>query len=660
MSNTIIQIRSSGVAGNVPATLQPGELAINYFDGQLFYGDSTSQSIPYATVTEPAGLNGEIQFNDSGSFGSDATLSFDGTSKTLTVTNLVVGELNVKPQLVYTLNHANAAFDLANTLSGGTSQDGWARNSVNAASSYANSAYTQANTATTNAATADQRAVTSGVYANSAYLHANAAFTAANNATDTWVRNAANSASSYANSAYSQANTATTNSATADQRAVTSGSYANSAYSKANTASIDALSAGSYANSAYVKANNALANTTGTFAGSLTLTGNLIATSITTTGSSGDISGANVVYANTFSANTRITTPSLQVTGDTTITGNLTVTGATTYANTTTVNLGDNIITLNADIPQASAPSENAGIEVDRGSSANVQLIWNESTDKWTFTNDGTNYSNIGSAAAESYANSAYLHANAAFAAANTGGSGTDSWVRNVANSAYDQANTATVLAQAAFDQANTGGGGGTSIGITDDNSTNANYYITFTDTTSGTLSSLNTSSSKLTFNPSTGTLGVQAIDVTANATISSNTVEDLTGSQFIVDSFSIDEIRSAFYQVQIESSGQFEVLSLNVIHDGSTANVSQFGSALTTSSLGSFTATIVGNVLRVLFTPSVGATVVSFIKNTIRKIAQLLPTGDLGYVADSSTVYFDLGYVGDSSTSSVDYGGLD
>jgi hypothetical protein len=661
MSNTIIQIRSSGIAGNVPATLQPGELAINYFDGQLFYGDSTSQSIPYATVTEPAGLNGEIQFNDSGSFGSDATLSFDGTSKTLTVTNLVVGELNVKPQLVYTLNHANAAFDLANTLSGGTSQDGWARNSVNAASSYANSAYTQANTATTNAATADQRAVTSGVYANSAYLHANAAFTAANNATDTWVRNAANSASSYANSAYSQANTATTNSATADQRAVTSGSYANSAYSKANTASIDALSAGSYANSAYVKANNALANTTGTFAGSLTLTGNLIATSITTTGSSGDISGANVVYANTFSANTRITTPSLQVTGDTTITGNLTVTGVTTYANTTTVNLGDNIITLNADIPQASAPSENAGIEVDRGSSANVQLIWNESTDKWTFTNDGTNYSNIGSAAAESYANSAYLHANAAFAAANTGGSGTDSWVRNVANSAYDQANTATVLAQAAFDQANTGGGGGTSIGITDDNSTNANYYITFTDTTSGTLSSLNTSSSKLTFNPSTGTLGVQAIDVTANATISSNTVEDLTGSQFIVDSFSIDEIRSAFYQVQIESSGQFEVLSLNVIHDGSTANVSQFGSALTTSSLGSFTATIVGNVLRVLFTPSVGATVVSFIKNTIRKIAQnLFPTGDLGYVDDSPTVYFDLGYVGDSSTSSVDYGGLD
>jgi hypothetical protein len=141
MSNTIIQIRSSGVAGNVPATLQPGELAINYFDGQLFYGNSTSQSVPYATVTEPAGLNGELQFNDSGSFGSDATLSFNSTTKTLNVTNLIVGGLNVVPQLTSSYIHANAAFDLANTLSGGTSQDGWVR-------IVANSAYDQANTAT--------------------------------------------------------------------------------------------------------------------------------------------------------------------------------------------------------------------------------------------------------------------------------------------------------------------------------------------------------------------------------------------------------------------------------------------------------------------------------------------------------------------------------
>jgi hypothetical protein len=61
-----------------------------------------------------------------------------------------------------------------------------------------------------------------------------------------------------------------------------------------------ATSAFSTANNAYTKANNALANTTGTFAGTLTVTGNVIANSFVTSGSSGNISGANFVYANTF------------------------------------------------------------------------------------------------------------------------------------------------------------------------------------------------------------------------------------------------------------------------------------------------------------------------------------------------------------------------
>jgi hypothetical protein len=61
-----------------------------------------------------------------------------------------------------------------------------------------------------------------------------------------------------------------------------------------------ATSAYSTANNAYTKANNALANTTGTFAGTLTVTGNVIANSFQTLGSSGNISGANFIYANTF------------------------------------------------------------------------------------------------------------------------------------------------------------------------------------------------------------------------------------------------------------------------------------------------------------------------------------------------------------------------
>jgi hypothetical protein len=87
----------------------------------------------------------------------------------------------------------------------------------------------------------------------------------------------------------------------------------------------------------------------------------------------------------TVEANLRFDGTTLAVTGNATISGDLTVSGTTTYINTTTLNIGDNIITLNADIGAATAPTENAGIEVKRGNAATKQFIWNESTDRWSF-----------------------------------------------------------------------------------------------------------------------------------------------------------------------------------------------------------------------------------------------------------------------------------
>lgn len=76
------------------------------------------------------------------------------------------------------------------------------------------------------------------------------------------------------------------------------------------------------------------------------------------------------------------------------ISGDLTVSGTTTTVNTETILLADNIITLNSNYT-GSAPTENGGIEIERGTLANTSLLWNESTDRWTFTNDGTTFYNI-------------------------------------------------------------------------------------------------------------------------------------------------------------------------------------------------------------------------------------------------------------------------
>jgi len=86
-------------------------------------------------------------------------------------------------------------------------------------------------------------------------------------------------------------------------------------------------------------------------------------------------------------------TDDLSVGGDLLVTGDLTVNGTVTTVNSETVTIADNIIVLNSNA--TATPTENAGIEVERGDSANVQLRWNESTDKWQVTEDGTTYVNI-------------------------------------------------------------------------------------------------------------------------------------------------------------------------------------------------------------------------------------------------------------------------
>jgi len=67
------------------------------------------------------------------------------------------------------------------------------------------------------------------------------------------------------------------------------------------------------------------------------------------------------------------------------IRGNLTITGTTTSVNTTNLNIADNFMVVNSDYPNQ-APTEDAGIEVERGSYTNAFLKWNESSNRWQQT----------------------------------------------------------------------------------------------------------------------------------------------------------------------------------------------------------------------------------------------------------------------------------
>lgn len=61
--------------------------------------------------------------------------------------------------------------------------------------------------------------------------------------------------------------------------------------------------------------------------------------------------------------------------------GNLTVAGTTTTVNSETMTVDDNVVVLNNNV--TGTPSENAGIEIERGTSTNASMLWDESGDVW-------------------------------------------------------------------------------------------------------------------------------------------------------------------------------------------------------------------------------------------------------------------------------------
>jgi hypothetical protein len=142
------------------------------------------------------------------------------------------------------------------------------------------------------------------------------------------------------------------------------------AYDQANTARDQANTARTQANSAYAQANSAYSD-----------------------------------------ANTRLSASGGTLAGDLIITGNLTVSGNSTTLNTEILTVEDADIVLLSNV--ASTPALNAGIIVNRGTSTNTFLRWDEVTDKWGWSDDGSTTYKFNSAL------DAYAQANSAYGAAN-------------------------------------------------------------------------------------------------------------------------------------------------------------------------------------------------------------------------------------------------
>jgi len=237
MANTTIQVRKSGVTGNVPPSLNFGELALNYADGKLYYKNA-SGTITY--ISSGSGANSFATINANSSLilatsntdtlsiapGNNITVAANTVSKTIIVG--LTNDVTVANSLIVG-SGSGGNITGANTISANTV----IANTVNVRTTLVFSDGTTQTTAAGGAAT-DLLART---VANAAFASANNIGNIANGAFTQ-----ANTAQSTASGAASSASTAQTTATNAQTSATNANNLAQAAFNKANTGGSTAFS----------------------------------------------------------------------------------------------------------------------------------------------------------------------------------------------------------------------------------------------------------------------------------------------------------------------------------------------------------------------------------------------------------------------------------
>ena len=239
------------------------------------------------------------------------------------------------------------------------------------------------------------------------------------------------------------------------------------------------------------------------------------------------------------------------VAGNLTVTGNLTVNGSTTTLNTETLAVEDNLIVLNSNV--TSTPSTNAGIEVERGTSTNASLYWDESADKW-YVNDSTTSKAI------ALVGDATFNTFATF----TDGSNNAEPDSSSDTFTFTAGSGITVLISSASD----------SLTITNDDKGSSQNIFKNVAVSGGATVAADSNDDTLTFSAGTG-ISLSAATSTDTITVTNNGVTQLTGttSQVLVSASTGSVTLSLPQDINTNSSPTFAALTLTGAMIGTAIN---------------------------------------------------------------------------------------
>lgn len=101
------------------------------------------------------------------------------------------------------------------------------------------------------------------------------------------------------------------------------------------------------------------------------------------------------------------------------------------------------------------------------------------------------------------------------------------------------------------------------------------------------------------------------------NSAIFSNTLVTSAATSQILDSFTTTTWRSAMYVVTMTAGTDYHITQVSLVHDGTNAFITEFGTISTANNLGLFDANIVSGTVRLNVVPTFAVTTINLIRTT-------------------------------------------